>query len=66
MATFDVELRAPSSTFNVILSVPAANPGYFKYWTGSAWVEKPLKYWTGSAWVQKPVKFWNGSTWVLS
>ena len=40
--------------------------GYMKYWTGSAWVLKPVKYWTGSAWVQKPVKFWNGSAWTLA
>ena len=44
---------------------PEPGVGYIKYWTGSAWVEKPVKFWNGSAWVQKPVKFWNGSAWVL-
>lgn len=67
MATFDVELRSPSSTFDVILSGGApSTAGYIKYWNGSAWDLKPIKYWTGSAWVQKPVKFWNGSTWTLA
>ena len=50
---------------------PGANPvggstGLLKYWTGSAWSEKPVKYWNGSAWVTKPVKYWNGSAWVLA
>ena len=66
MATVDVELRAPSATFNVILSAGAGTAGYVKYWDGSAWTLKPLKYWNGSAWVQKPVKYWNGSAWTLA
>lgn len=31
-----------------------------KYWTGTAWVAKPVKY-NG---VEKTLKRWNGSTWV--
>lgn len=66
MATFDVELRAPSSTFNVILAGGVSTAGYVKYWDGAAWTLKPVKYWNGSTWVQKPVKFWNGTSWVLA
>jgi hypothetical protein len=35
-----------------------------KYWTGSAWVLKPVKRWTGTAWADAQVKRWNGSAWV--
>jgi hypothetical protein len=35
-----------------------------KYWSGSAWVLKPIKVWNGTAWVQKPLKRWNGASWV--
>ena len=66
----DIWLRStPASTIltNEFFGIPAANvSGYIKYWTGSAWVVKPMKYWTGSAWVQKPVKYWNGSAWTLT
>lgn len=38
-----------------------------KYWTGSAWAEKPLKWWNGSAWVNTGVlKRWTGSTWAAT
>lgn len=46
--------------------IPIDATGYIKYWTGSAWVLKPVKYWTGSAWVQKPAKYWTGSVWALA
>ena len=67
----DIWLRdTPASTIitNEFFGVPAGGNvfGYIKYWTGSAWVVKPVKYWTGSAWVQKPVKYWNGSAWTLT
>ena len=35
-------------TLSVTEGAPAG--GKFKYWNGSAWVEKPVKAWTGSAW----------------
>ena len=35
-----------------------------KYWTGSAWIQKPLKYWNGSSWITKTIKRWNGTSWV--
>lgn len=44
----------------------AADAGYIKVWTGSAWAVKPLKVWNGSAWVIKPIKHWTGSQWKLS
>lgn len=37
---------------------------YLKYWSGSAWVSKPLKRWNGSSWQQTNLKRWNGSSWV--
>jgi hypothetical protein len=40
--------------------------GDIKWWSGSAWMPKPVKVWNGSAWVTKPLKRWNGSAWVLS
>lgn len=45
---------------------PPATAGYIKFWSGSAWVLKPVKVWSGSAWVQKPLKFWSGSAWTLA
>lgn len=68
MATFDVQLRSPPTTFDVVLSgaPPLDQTGYIKYWTGSEWSLKPVKYWNGSAWVQKPVRYWNGSYWLLT
>lgn len=33
--------------------------GYIKWWSGSAWILKPVKWWSGSAWVIKPLKFWT-------
>jgi hypothetical protein len=60
----------PASTLitNEFFEAPSGSSvfGYIKYWTGSAWVVKPVKYWTGSAWVQKPVKHWNGTAWTLT
>jgi len=35
-----------------------------QYWTGSAWVSKPLKRWNGSAWVSTTLKYWDGASWV--
>ena len=35
-----------------------------KYWSGSAWVLKPIKVWDGAAWASKPLKRWNGTSWV--
>ena len=61
--------NTPASTIAIdeFFGIPAANvSGYIKYWTGSAWVVKPMKYWKGSAWVQKPVKYWNGTAWTLT
>lgn len=40
-----------------------AASGRPKYWTGSAWAQKPAKYWNGSVWIEKPVKVWTGSAW---
>ncbi len=40
--------------------------GEVKFWTGSAWVAKPIKVWTGSAWAIKPLKRWTGSAWVIT
>lgn len=37
-----------------------------KYWTGAAWVAKPLKRWTGSTWEAAALKRWNGSTWITA
>ena len=34
-----------------------------KYWSGSAWLNKPLKQFNGSAWAVKPAKVRAGSTW---
>lgn len=48
-----IEIKAPIAATNLI-----------KYWTGSAWVEKPVKYWTGSEWLAKPIKYWTGSEWL--
>lgn len=50
----------------VQFEIPAAAASglVLKYWTGSAWVEKPLKRWNGSAWVAATLKRWNGSAWV--
>jgi hypothetical protein len=66
MATFDVQLRSPSTTFDVILSGGEDLTGYIKYWTGSEWQLKPMKYWNGTTWIQKPVRYWNGSYWLLT
>lgn len=43
---------------------PSAATGRPKFWSGTAWVQKPLKVWNGTAWVEKPVKYWNGTAWV--
>ena len=52
----------------VQFEIPAAAAGggsTIKYWTGSAWVAKPLKRWNGTAWVAvTALKRWNGSAWV--
>jgi len=45
-------------------SAPLSGSGSIKYWSGSAWISKPLKYWNGVAWASKPLKYWNGVTWV--
>lgn len=45
---------------------PGGGTGQFKYWTGAAWVLKPVKHWSGSAWVTKPLKRWTGSAWVTT
>lgn len=50
-----------SEFFNVVLPSGTA---VLKYWTGSAWVNKPVKYWNGSSWANKPVKMWNGTSWI--
>lgn len=43
---------------------PATGPS-LKYWTGSAWVLKPLKRWDGSAWVNSGVlRHWDGAQWI--
>lgn len=36
-----------------------------KWWSGSAWLDKPLYRWDGSALVPvTSLKYWNGSSWV--
>ena len=47
-----------------IPAAAAAGGTALKYWTGSAWVAKPLKRWNGSSWVAATLKRWNGSAWV--
>lgn len=44
--------------------LPSAFYGVLKYWTGSAWVKKPIKTYT-SSFVSKPLKAWSGSAWEL-
>ena len=44
----------------------AVTGGLLKYWTGSAWVSKPVKYWNGSAWVAGVMKWWDGAAWQTS
>jgi len=34
------------------------------YYTGVAWVSKPLKVWNGAIWQTKTLKRWNGSSWL--
>jgi hypothetical protein len=34
------------------------------YWTGSAWVLKPVKRYDGASWVSAMIKRWNGSLWI--
>lgn len=61
--------QSPASTLarTEFFGAPATSVfGYIKYWSGSAWVVKPVKYWNGSAWVIKPLKYWNGSAWTLT
>jgi hypothetical protein len=56
---FDIVLRNPGGSFNVVLSdVAPPVGGRVKYWTGSAW--KPVKSWTGTEWVF--VKAFDGVT----
>lgn len=43
---------------------PPSSLGLIKYWSGAAWLAKPIKYWNGSAWTQKPLKYWNGASWI--
>lgn len=45
-------------------AVPVAGGSQVKYWSGSAWVLKPIKVWDGAAWASKPLKRWNGTSWV--
>jgi hypothetical protein len=52
----------------VQLEIPGVAEGggpTLKYWTGAAWVEKPLKRWNGAAWVNTgTLKRWSGAAWV--
>lgn len=50
----------------VQFEIPAAATSglVLKYWTGSAWVEKPLKRWNGSTWVAATLKRYTGSAWA--
>ena len=67
-----LRLRAPVSGINarvswVQLEIPAAPAGggpTLKYWTGAAWVAKPLKRWNGSTWVAATLTHGTGSAWV--
>ena len=53
----------PSDYFD---TAPPASGGLLKYWTGSAWVGKPVKYWNGSAWVTGVMKWRDGAAWQTS
>jgi hypothetical protein len=63
-------IHAPSIDARVSwvqLEIPATGGGAkLKYWTGAAWVAKPLKRWTGSAWVAATMKRWNGAAWAAT
>jgi hypothetical protein len=45
-------------------TVSAGTSYLLKYWSGTAWAQKPLKYYTGSTWVSKPLKVYTGSEWI--
>lgn len=48
-----------------IPGVAAGSGPTLKYWTGAAWVEKPLKRWNGAAWVNTgTIKRWSGAAWI--
>lgn len=51
------------------IEVPAAgvpSGTQIKYWTGAAWVAKPLKRWNGASWEAATLKRWNGASWVTA
>jgi len=61
----------PTGTFMLVdnvntLGAVTPSTGKIKWYSGSAFVEKPVKWYSGSAFVEKPLKVWNGSAWVLA
>ena len=50
----------------VISAPPAEGTGQIKWYSGAAFVAKPVKVWSGSVWATKPLKYWNGATWITT
>lgn len=49
----------------VLTESGGARTGYVQWYSGSAWVSKPVKVFNGAVWQVKPAKTWDGSQWVL-
>lgn len=62
--TITATLHGSGALTGALIGTGVTPTSGLKYWTGSAWVVKPLKYWSGSAWIEKPLKQWNGSSWA--